>query len=113
MTLRLLRSLSEGEEITVKYGPEYFGDSNRDCLCPHGEFHGRGVLVLSTRMRSQARFTGEKGKVKEITRPKRHARKVCVAARITNSNKNPHTVAPSIRRSREIVGLFSNHQGKK
>ena len=45
MSLRSLRSRKEGEEITVKYGPGYFGSCNEECLGPHIELHGRSVVV--------------------------------------------------------------------
>ena len=63
ITLKTLRPITKGEEITVKYGPKYFGEYNIDCLCPHVQFHGQGTLVLCSRTRSEAKTLGEKGTV--------------------------------------------------
>ena len=69
ISLKTLRSFKKHEKITVKYGPKYFGDYNVDCLCPHVEFHGKGTLVLSSRTRSAAKRSGEKGSliVEDVT----------------------------------------------
>ena len=63
MSLRPLRAIKIGEELTVNYGPEYFGDQNKDCLCPHVEFHGNRIVVFNSRTRSEARKTDEKGRI--------------------------------------------------
>ena len=41
------REISVGEEITVTYGENYFGDGNRECLCLTCEKAGRGQWVGS------------------------------------------------------------------
>ena len=60
--LRSLRSISVGDEITVKYSGDYFGKDNIDCLCPHPEAHGHGIVVLQSRTRAKAKTSGESGK---------------------------------------------------
>ena len=82
-----------------------------DCLCPHIEFHGTGILVLSSRTRAQARFTGEKGRVKEMKRSRRKKK-------LTETYIGPCTVKTKQvelpeRQSKRIVGRYGNHQGKK
>lgn len=61
MGLKTIRDVKKGEELTVKYSHSYFGTNNCDCLCPHKELHGQGVLVLKSRTRSCAKKVGEKG----------------------------------------------------
>ena len=92
MSLRSLRTIKEGEEITVKYGPEYFGNYNEDCLCPHIEFHGRGVVVLNSRTRSQARVAGEKGSVLECGGLKRKVKRTVGSKRLIREVLQPGLV---------------------
>ena len=47
--LKLLRSINKGDEITVYYGNDFFGEGNWDCKCPHNEFHSEQPLVFSVR----------------------------------------------------------------
>ena len=60
---RSLRSISAGDEITVKYIGDYFGKENIDCLCPHPEAHGHGIVVLQSRTRAKAKISGESEKI--------------------------------------------------
>ena len=34
ITIETIREVKKGEEITVYYGSDYFGEDNKDCLCP-------------------------------------------------------------------------------
>ncbi|KAJ7878379.1 hypothetical protein B0H14DRAFT_2436687 [Mycena olivaceomarginata] len=42
ISLRVLRPIAIGEEVTVHYGDAYFGRKNRHCLCSTCENHRRG-----------------------------------------------------------------------
>ena len=37
--LEVLKNISKNDEITVFYGPNFFGDGNQDCLCKHDSLH--------------------------------------------------------------------------
>ena len=115
MSLRSLRTIKKGEEVTVKYGPEYFGDYNVDCLCPHTEFHGRGIVVLNSRTRSEARKTGEKGNVVEPSAVEKRQR-VSLDPSIAPSkpcNLRQDSLMNSQKRSSDVVGKYCTSQGKK
>ena len=118
VSLRTLRSIQSGEEVTVKYGPKYFGEYNVDCLCPHVEFHGEGTLVLSSRTRSEAKISGEKGLKRKIL-----CKQSVTKKRSTNNNQTNENVS-SISRSHlesperddylmRIPGRYCTIQGKK
>ncbi|KAL8951085.1 MAG: hypothetical protein Q9222_002925 [Ikaeria aurantiellina] len=48
------RDIGVGEEITVTYGDNYFGEANCECLCLSCENTGRGAWLGSTRGSSSA-----------------------------------------------------------
>ena len=35
-----LRVIEEGEELTISYHNHFFGENNKDCLCPHKHLQG-------------------------------------------------------------------------
>ena len=111
MSLRSLRNIKQGEEITVKYGPEYFGKNNIDCLCPHTQFHGEGTLVLHSRTRSEARVTGERGSMVKKCVPKKPRKLAEPVPLVFETCPVKPALLP--KRQREVVGSFSIHQGKK
>ncbi|CAD6505346.1 BgTH12-00837 [Blumeria graminis f. sp. triticale] len=41
MEIIAVRDIEIGEEVTVKYGEDYFGDDNRECLCRSCEIKGK------------------------------------------------------------------------
>ena len=112
MLLKPLRDIEKGEEITVKYGPKYFGSYNKDCLCPHTQFHGKGTLILHSRTRSQAKATGEKGNVIERNWPVERRKQKHSAPEKCKPSTSEHA-SSSKRPWRTVVCSSSIHQGKK
>ena len=118
VSLQTLRSIQSGEEITVKYGPKYFGEYNVDCLCPHVEFHGEGTLVLSSRTRTEAKISGEKGVKRKIlgkqSVTKTRSSNKNQANEKVSSNSSEHFESPEkddfLMR---ILGRYCTIQGKK
>ncbi|KAL8641686.1 MAG: hypothetical protein Q9228_001545 [Teloschistes exilis] len=45
MEIHAIRPIAAGEEITVTYGDNYFGEGNCECLCLTCEKHGRGKWI--------------------------------------------------------------------
>jgi len=41
------KKIKRGEEITVYYGPHYFGTNNKDCMCHSCEFKGIGHFQVN------------------------------------------------------------------
>ena len=56
-TVTAKNGIKIGEEITVFYGAEYFGENRADCQCPHLEFHGTQVRLYDSWTRSGCRRT--------------------------------------------------------
>ena len=50
--LKLLKKLSNGEEITVFYGSSFFGEGNWECNCPHSSMHCERPMIFSEKQRS-------------------------------------------------------------
>ena len=69
--LKLLRSINKGDEITVYYGNDFFGEGNWDCKCPHNEFHSEQPLVFSVRQQHLISANIEK-RVVHLYRRKTH-----------------------------------------
>ena len=36
---QVIKKIGKNEEITVNYGPSFFGEGNKDCLCPFKDYH--------------------------------------------------------------------------
>ena len=53
-----IKGIEVGEEVTVRYGGDFFGPYRMFCECPHAEFHGASSVILRNWTRS--------GKVKPI-----------------------------------------------
>ncbi|XP_008183153.1 histone-lysine N-methyltransferase set9-like [Acyrthosiphon pisum] len=41
------KKIKLGEEITVSYGPHYFGEDNKDCMCHSCEYKGIGYFQVN------------------------------------------------------------------
>ena len=106
--LRSLRSISVGDEFTVEYSGDYFGKDNIDCLCPHPEAHGHGIVVLQSRTRAKAKISGESGKiVSNCLNGKRQSRSLRKSLGKTTKQ------AQTSKRANNLSGRLHSSRGKQ
>ena len=69
--LKLLKTLSKGEEITDFYGSSFFGEGNWECKCPHSSMHSERPMVFSEKQKSLISANIEKRFIRLSNRKRR------------------------------------------
>ena len=65
--LRALKEILNGDQLLTFYGPDFFGDSNADCLCGHNDLHGK---IESTQETSSTDLTHSSAKKRRNVKPR-------------------------------------------
>lgn len=87
MKIEAIRPIAVGEEITVTYGDNYFGEGNCECLCLTCEKHGRGRWIAPATAGCGTPLSDEDDQVSSSYALRRSTRK---RTRMSELSASPH-----------------------